>query len=121
MLHPLPKGFDKSFEPLAPFGLSSGLVLSRYWRRDSEPKSDEQRQCLGGDALVSFEPRDLAREAVQAARQCGLLHVGMIRREEGLDGRLDDGGAGHPFAVGQIFDASDQVGWQGQVETVAHG
>ena len=60
---------------------------------------DEERERLGRDPLVAFQPRDLAGKAVKAARQGGLLHVGMVGGEEGLDGRFDDGGAGHPFPV----------------------
>ena len=75
-------------------------------------KRTKSARVSGRDPLVALQPRDLTREAVEAARQSGFLHVSMIGRQEGLDRGLHDGGAGHAFPIGDVVDPPDQLGWQ---------
>jgi hypothetical protein len=71
LLHALAQRLDEPFEPLAPLGLGAGLILGRDRGCDGQPEAHEEGEGLGGDALVAFQPGDLAGEAVEPAGQRG--------------------------------------------------
>lgn len=63
LLEPLAERFDETFEALAPLDLCRGLRVAGKRRRDCQPEADEQRERLGCDAEIAFDPLGLARES----------------------------------------------------------
>lgn len=84
----------EAFEAFRSFRARRGLRAFGQWRRDSEPKADEQRDGLAQDGDILVEPIDLAAELVHAACEHGLEPFGGVGREEGRDGCFDHRGFG---------------------------
>src|SRR5260370_38238956 len=59
--------FEETLVPFTPLHLGAGLRIGRQLRRDRQPEADEQRQRLGPDRSVPFQPLHLPRQAIHPA------------------------------------------------------
>jgi hypothetical protein len=120
-LEPPSERLDEALVTLAAFGLRCGLRVVRQGRCDGQPEADEEGERLGGDAEIALEALDLARQAVEAAREGRLALIRPVGRQEGCHRCLDDRGTGQLFAVSEIGDLAQHLGREIDIHPVAHG
>ena len=106
---PSAERLDEPIIAFAPFDLSGGQCGVWQLRRAGQPKAHEHRQRLVGNADVSLDPLQVARDAIKPACKSGLQAIGAVGRQVRGERRFNDERLRHTLSIGVIGELAGEV------------